>query len=72
MCEFQNSDILIIYITWFELLLLLSFINSKSLLPILLKLKLYTFYTKMLPEQAIQKPESAYDFSWTNETMKFM
>ena len=65
MCEFNNSDILIIYITWFELLLLLSFINSKSLLAISLKLKLYTFYTKMLPEQAIEKPESVSDFSWT-------
>ena len=63
MCEFQNSDILIIHITRIELLLLLSFISSKSLLPILLKLNLYIFYTQMLPEQAIQNTESAYDFS---------
>ena len=63
MCEFQNSDILIIHITRIELLLLLSFISSKPLLPILLKLNLYIFCTQMLPEQAIQNTESAYDFS---------
>ena len=63
MCEFQNSDILIIHITRIELLLLLSFISSKPLLPILLKLSLYIFCTQMLPEQAIQNTESAYDFS---------
>ena len=63
MCDFQNSDILIIHITRIELLPSLSFISSKSLLPILLKLNLYTFYTQMLPEQAIQNTESAYDFS---------
>ena len=63
MCEFQNSDILIIHITRIELLLLFSFISSKSLRPILLKLNLYTFYTQILPEQAIQNTESAYDFS---------
>ena len=63
MCEFQNSDILIVYITRIELLLLLSFVSSTSLMPILLKLNLHTFYTQMLPEQAIQNTESAYDFS---------